>query len=127
MRKNMEMVKNLEKLENEYSVTNWKIGDTSDQGMKEALKRDLELCEYCYKVATIELTMEDRDKLYNIAIENDIKLAHIKEFVFDEEEKEDYYELQSAYDEPAPAIPGWDDDLKKMKKTSKYLSGMKKK
>ncbi len=110
----MELIKKLESIENDMLQYRGRLMDkVCKDSMKEALKADLKLCEYRYKVATIELTAEDRDELYEIAREHNINLKHIKALMFDEEEKEDYYKVHSSSDD-FPDIPGWDEELAKM-------------
>lgn len=64
----------------------------------EAAKQDVKRLKYRYKVKTIDLTVEDRKELAQMAADQNIKLELLFESVFTEEEKEDYQKLQSFYE-----------------------------
>lgn len=122
MKEKMELINNLKKLELEIMNYKWRLKDESDPDMKAAIQKDIEMDEYTYKRMTVELTTEDREELYKIALENDVKLECIKKFVFTEEEKEEWYELEEIINTPSPKFPGWDEELARLEEKMKRVN-----
>ena len=122
MKEKMKLINDLKKLELEIMNYKWRLKDERDSNMKVALQKDIERVEYNYKVMTIELTIEDREELYKIALENSVKLEYIKKLIFTEEEKEEWLELEEIVNTPSPVFPGWEEDMARLQNNMKRVN-----
>ena len=117
MNEKMELIKKLLKNEDDIMYYECELKDTSDPDRKKEIQKNLDFIEYHYKVDTIELTTEDREEIYNLALENDVELLYIKTLVFTEEEKEEWLSFEDDSDSSCSEIPGWDEAMARMEES----------
>ena len=122
MNEKMVLINNLKKLELDIMNNKWRLKEESDQFMRAAIQKDIDMVEYRYKTMTVELTAEDREEIYKIALDNGVKLEYIKKFIFTEEEKEEWLELEEIINTPSPTFPGWDEEMARLEEKLKRVN-----